>query len=166
MDNPSSGRFFLFWQKWLFCSSLLFAFYGIVFAFWGKNIFFLPYDKMLAGILWHRSQFPAEAETFRVFIYGPLGGTIACCYILLAFIAWYPFMEKRVWARNAIVFAFGVWVIIDSALCFRFGVYPQVFLINGFSILVKALPLIFTWKDFKRALPTDQKPQSNRTPVC
>ncbi|HEV7231075.1 MAG TPA: hypothetical protein VGO45_07100, partial [Bacteroidia bacterium] len=147
MDKPSSGRSFLFWQKWLFCSSLLFALYGVVFAFCENNVLLLSYDKMLARILWHREQFPPEAEPFRMFIYGPLGGTIACCYILLAFIAWYPFREKRVWARNAIVFAFGVWVVIDSALCFCFGVYPQIILINGFSILVKALPLIFTWKD-------------------
>lgn len=139
---------FLFWQRWLFCTSLLFAFAGLVFAFFGKNLLFLQYDKMIAGVFWHSSHFPIDAESFRAFIYGSLGGTIACCYILLAFIAWYPFKEKQRWARNAIITAFSVWVIIDSSVCLHFGAYPQIYIINIFSIIVKALPIIFTWKDF------------------
>ena len=144
---------FLFWQRWLFITSLLFAFAGIVFAFYGKNVLFLPYDKMIAKVFWHSSQFPADAEEFRAFIYGPLGGTIACCYILLAFIAWYPFKEKQRWARNAIITAFSVWVIVDSCVCLHFGVYPQIYIINAFSIIVKALPIIFTWKEFSVPQP-------------
>ena len=148
---------FLFWQKWLFYTSLLFTFYGIVFAFYGKNILFLPYDKMLAKVFWNSSQFPPEADSFRAFIYGPLGGTITCCYILLAFIAWYPFKEKQVWARNAIITAFSVWVIIDSVVCLYFGAYPQIYIINAFSISVKALPIIFTWKDFSTSQGLNKK---------
>lgn len=104
---------------------------------------------MLASIFWQRENFPMNVEQFRAFIYGPLGGTIACCYMLLAFISYYPFKEKRIWARNAIIIAFGMWVIIDSSVSFYFGVYAQIYIINFFSILVKALPIIFTWKDFK-----------------
>lgn len=36
---------------------------------------------MLAKVFWNSSQFPPEADSFRAFIYGPLGGTITCCYI-------------------------------------------------------------------------------------
>ena len=139
---------FLFWQRWLFYTSLLFAFFGIVFAFYGKNLLFLPYDKMLARVFWNSDQFPSAAEPFRSFIYGPLGGTMACCYVLLAFIARYPFKNRQRWARNAIVTAFSIWVIIDSSICVYFGVYPQVYIINTFSIIVKALPIICTWKYF------------------
>ena len=140
--------YFIFWQLWLFCTSVLFALFGVVFAFYGKNIMFLPYDKVLANVFWNSEHFPLDAEPFSLFIYGPLGGTITCCYILLAYIAWYPFKEKQKWARNAIIVAFGIWVIIDSSACLRFGVYPQIYIINAFSIIVKALPIIFTWKDF------------------
>lgn len=151
MEVPFKLNRFLFWQRWLFYSSLLFAFYGIVFAVYGNNLLFLPYNEMLSKIFWHSAQFPPEAESFRAFIYGPLGGTIACCYILLAFIARYPFKQKQRWARNAIIVAFSIWVIIDSSLCLYFRVYPQIYIINAFSILVKALPIIFTWKDFSRS---------------
>jgi len=139
---------FLFWQKWLFYTSLLFAMAGIAFALSGDSFLFHPYNTMLAKLFWHSAAFPAAAERFRTFIYAPLGATIACCYILLAFIARYPFKNKERWARNAITIAFSVWVLIDSSVCIYFGVYPQVYLINFFSITVKALPVIFTWKHF------------------
>jgi hypothetical protein len=140
---------FLFWQKWLFYSSLLFALFGIMFAVYGNNPFFMPYNQALAHIFFSGENIPASIEPFRAFIWGPLGGTIAACYILLAFIAWYPFKKKERWARNAIMLAFAIWVLLDSSLCLRYGVYFQIYLINAFSILVKALPIIFTWKEFK-----------------
>jgi hypothetical protein len=139
---------FIFWQNWLYYTSLIFAIAGVVFAFLGNNFLFQPYNSMLAKIFWHNSEFPQDADKFRAFIYAPLGGTISCCYILLAFIARYPFKNKERWARNAIILAFGIWVIIDSVVCIYFGVYPQVYLINVFSITIKALPIIFTWKYF------------------
>ena len=142
-------RSFIFWQRWLFFSSILFATFGIVFAVYGNNPFFMPYNKALAHVFWSSENIPAETEPFRAFIWGPLGGTIACCYILLAFIAWFPFRRKERWARNAIMVAFGVWVLFDSALCLYYGVFFQIYIINAFSILVKALPIIFTWKEFK-----------------
>ncbi len=141
---------FIFWQRWLFYSSILFALFGIVLALYGNNSFFMPYNKALAQIFWQHENIPAGAEPFRAFIWAPLGGTIACCYILLAFIVWYPFARKEVWARNAILIAFGTWIILDSAVCLYYGVYFQVYLINVFSFLQKALPLIFTWNDFKK----------------
>jgi len=141
---------FLFWQKWLFYTSIFYALFGVVFAVYGNNIFFQPYNNMLAKIFWNTSQIPEEIEPFRAFIWGPLGGTIACCYIFLAYIAYYPFKRKEIWARNAIIVAFGAWIILDSTLCAIYKVYPQIYIINLFSFITKALPLIFTWKDFKK----------------
>lgn len=141
-------RSFFFWQRWLFYSSLLFALFGIAFAVYGSNPIFLPYTNALARIFGFGESMPASFDPFRAFIWGPIGATITCSYILLAYIAWFPFQRKERWARNAIIAAFGVWVILDSAVCINYGVYFQIYLINLFSILTKALPLIFTWKDF------------------
>ena len=143
-------RSFIFWQRWLFYSSIIFAMFGIAFAVYGSNPLFLPYNNALARIFGFGETMPASIEPFRAFIWGPIGATIASSYILLAFIAWYPFKRKERWARNAIMVAFGVWVVLDSAVSFNYGVYFQIYLINGFSILIKALPLIFTWKDFQK----------------
>jgi len=148
-------NYFNFWQKWLFYTSLLFALFGIVFAIYGDNPLFAPYNQEIAAIFWQVSDIPVEIKPFQKFIFGPLGGTIACCYILLAFIAWYPFRRKEIWARNAIIAAFGTWILLDSAVSLYFGVHFQVYIINVFSFLQKFLPIIFTWKDFKTIDPEE-----------
>jgi len=139
---------FQFWQQWLFYTSLLFALFGVVFAIYGDNILFQPYNQALARIFWNSPEIPSDIKPFRAFIWAPLGGTIACCYILLAYIAKYPFKKREAWARNCIFAAFSTWVVLDSGVCIYYHVYFQVYLINAFSILVKALPLVFTWNDF------------------
>ena len=139
---------FVFWQRWLFISSILFALFGVVFAFFGDNPLFHPYTELLARSFFDSDEFPQKAEVFREFVYGPVGGCITCCYILLAYIAWYPFQRREKWAWWAIAFAFGAWVILDSQAAIRHGVYAQVYIINVFSILIKALPLAFTWRHF------------------
>jgi hypothetical protein len=148
MQNKNS---FIFWQRWLFYSSLLFALFGVIFAIYGNNPLFLPYNRGLASVFWNTYEIPKEVLPFQTFIWGPLGATIACCYVLLAYIAWYPFLKKEKWARNAIIAAFSVWVILDSFICIKFGVYFQIYIINLFSIITKSLPIIFTWKEFKES---------------
>jgi hypothetical protein len=139
---------FTFWQRWLFITSIVFALFGIVFAFWGDSPFLQVYNRALAQNFYGADKFPADAEPFRDFSYGPIGGCILCCYVLLAYIAWYPFQRKEKWAWWATFFAFAGWVILDSAGCLRHGFYFQIYAVNAFSILVKTLPLAFTWRDF------------------
>jgi hypothetical protein len=141
---------FIFWQRWLFITSILFAAFGVVFALYGDNPLFQPYNHQLAKTFFGTDEFPKYAGPFCAFVYGPVGGCIACCYILLAYIAWYPFRQKERWAWWATVFAFSAWAILDSTAAIRYGLYFHVYIINVFSILVKALPLAFTWRYFFR----------------
>ena len=147
--NHHLGSRFIFWQRWLVLTSVFFALFGIALAVFGNNPLFKLYNNALAKIFWDTEKIPAETETFRAFIWVPLGGTITCCYILLTYIAIYPFKRKERWARNAILFAFGVWLILDSAASIYYGVNFQAYFINGSSLIIKALPLIFTWRDFE-----------------
>ena len=140
---------FIFWQRWLFYSSLGFAFFGVVLALFGNNPLFLPYNKALSDLFWHQHSFPEGVSHFRAFVEGPLGGTIACAYILLAYLAWYPFQRRERWSRDAIMIAFGTWFVLDSSVCLYYGAYFQVYLINMLSFLQKALPILFTWKYFR-----------------
>ncbi|MES2593088.1 MAG: hypothetical protein V4608_14490 [Bacteroidota bacterium] len=146
---PSSNTSFSFWQNWLFYSSLVIAFTGIIFALCGASLLFSPYHNVFARIFWHQPNIPKEVMPFFGFVCGPAGATIACCYILLAYIAHYPFKRKERWARNSIIIAFGGWFIVDSAISVYYGVYFQVIILNSLSFLQKALPVIFTWKHFK-----------------
>jgi hypothetical protein len=149
-SNDPQGDRFIFWQTWLVCTSSLFALFGVAMAIFGNRGIFKLYNGALATLFFNKDHFPSDVETFRAFIYAPLGGTIACSYILLTYIAIYPFEQKERWARNAILFGFGVWIVLDSAASIYYGAYFQSYLINGSSFLVKALPLIFTWKDFRK----------------
>ena len=146
---------FIFWQKWLFYTSLMCALFGILLAIYPDNPMFSPYFHAIATVFWPSSDIPLEVQCFKAFICGPLGGTIACCYLLMACIAWYPFKKKEVWARNAIMLSFGTWIILDSAVCLYYGVYFQVYMINAVSFLQKALPIIFTWNDFKKKISVE-----------
>lgn len=148
-QNSPSNTSFIFWQNWLFYSSLVIAFAGIIFALFGSSSLFVPYHNVLARALWHQQNIPSEVMPFFGFVCGPAGATIACCYLLLAYIARYPFKRKERWARNSIILAFGAWFIFDSAVSIYYGVYFQVVILNGLSFFQKALPLIFTWKHFK-----------------
>ncbi|GAB3511532.1 hypothetical protein GCM10027442_21490 [Emticicia fontis] len=125
------------------------ALMGVLFALNANLPIFPIYDHLIAEIFWQTDKIPIEVKDFRHFVAGPLGGTIACCYILLAYITWYPFQRKEKWARNAIMISFTIWCLIDSYICLRFEVYFQIYLINALSVLQKALPIVFTWKEFK-----------------
>jgi hypothetical protein len=139
---------FKFWQQWLFISCILFALFGVAFSLLGNTLFFKSFNAAYATVFWNSKTFPGSVSAFVYFTYGSFGSTITCCYILLAFIVYHPFRRKEKWAYYAIITAFSVWVIIDSSICMVYKVYFQIYLINVFSIFVKALPLIFTRKYF------------------
>jgi hypothetical protein len=144
------GRFH-FWQQWLFYSSLLFALFGLVLAFYGNNPLFEPYHRMLASIFFQQQSLPEDTRLLYTFVMGPMGATIAVTYLLLAYIAHYPFRRKEKWARNAIVVAFSVWFITDTIVSMHYGVYFQALVLHLLiSVPQKALPLIFTWKEFEK----------------
>lgn len=148
-EAATSQKSFLFWQRWLFYSSLLFALFGFLLAMFADTSLFLFYHRKLAELFWDTQEIPDTVMPFFRFTAGPEGGTIACCYILLAFIAEYPFKRKERWARNAIAIAFGTWFVIDSTVSVICGAYFQLYIFNGISLLQKLLPLVFTWKMFE-----------------
>jgi len=146
-----NNKKFKFWQQWLFYSSLLFALFGLTLAFFGDNPVYDPYHKMLAQIFFSQSFFPANTQVLYSFILGPMGATITGSYLLLTYIAYFPFRRKEKWARNAIIVAFGIWFITDAIVGLYYGVYFQVLVLHLLvSVPQKALPLIFTWNDFNR----------------
>jgi hypothetical protein len=144
------GRFH-FWQQWLFYSSLLFALFGLTLALYGNNPLFEPYHRMLAFIFFQQESLPENTRLLYTFVMGPMGATIAVTYLLLAYIAYYPFRRKEKWARNAIVVAFSVWFITDTIVSMYYEVYIQALVLHLLiSVPQKALPVIFTWKAFEK----------------
>lgn len=139
---------FTFWQKWLYYTSILFAFIGIVLAFFNDSIFFSLWNEQLQIWLGIEGEMPSNLLKFKDFILAPLGGTIAGSYILMAFIAKYPFRNREKWAWQAAVLSLLTWFVIDSSISFYHGAYFNIVLINLFTLVLQGLPLVFTRKYF------------------
>ncbi|NJK84655.1 MAG: hypothetical protein HC906_00375 [Bacteroidales bacterium] len=111
---------------------------------------YLKYIDILSEVLSNNENITAESKIYLDFIRGPFMATFVTSYLLLAFIAYFPFRKKEEWARNAIVTAFGVWFILDTFYCMYYKIYFQAFVLNGLSFIQKAVPLYFTWNDFRK----------------
>jgi hypothetical protein len=155
--NKEEDKQFDFWQKWLYFSSLLIAAGVLFFFILFPRIVYEPYARHVIKSLQLQNETPDTLMRAMLFIRGPFGSTMICCYLLLAWIASHAFKRKDVWARNAIAGAFGVWFIIDSVFCLYYGIWFQLYIINLLSFLQKALPLGFTWKYFKSTEFLDDK---------
>jgi len=140
---------FNFWQKWLYYTSIFFAFVGIAVALFNNSILFDLWNHYLKIWLSIEGEFPANLLKFKAFILAPLGGTIAGSYVLMAFIAKYPFQNREKWAWQAATFSLLTWFVIDSSLCLYHGAYFNIVLINLFTLVVQGLPLVFTRKYFE-----------------
>jgi hypothetical protein len=139
---------FAFWQRWLFYSSLLFMFLGIYNAFAPDGALYKWYNDWLFLCLYNNAPTP-EVIKLRDFLSGPLGATMAATYLLTAWISNNAFKQRETRARNAIVCSFLLWFIIDSYIAFKMGVLFHIYTVNLFSLLIKALPIFFTWKEFE-----------------
>lgn len=139
---------FTFWQKWLYNTSILFACIGVVLAFFNDSIFFSLWNEYLQIWLGIEGEMPSNLLKFKDFILAPLGGTIAGSYILMAFIAKYPFRNREKWAWQAAVLSLLTWFVIDSSISFYHGAYFNIVLINLFTLVLQGLPLVFTRKYF------------------
>ena len=139
---------FNFWQKWLYYTSLFFAVIGIAVAFFNNSILFDFWNHYLKIWLGIEGEVPISLLKFKTFILGPLGGTIAGSYVLMAFIAKYPFRNREKWAWQAATLSLLTWFVIDSSICFYHGAYFNIVLINLFTLVLQGLPLVFTRKYF------------------
>jgi hypothetical protein len=149
------AKSFIFWQRWLFYSSILFAVCSILFALADGYTF--DFYNVYLGRRLGAEQMTPETRKLVSFLRGPMGGTMACSYILLAYITAIPFSKRELWSRDAIVVSFGAWIILDTAACIYYGIYLQVAL-NVFSLLVKAIPLTVTWKYFNTGTTVSKSP--------
>lgn len=139
---------FIFWQKWLYYSSIFFVFVGFFVAVFNQSIFFELWNQGAIRLFGSNGTLGVDVLAFKSFILGPLGGTIAGSYVLLAFIAKYPFKNKEKWAWQAASVSLLVWFVIDTSLCIYHSAYFNILLINVFTLVVQGLPLIFTRKHF------------------
>lgn len=142
-----ADKTFLFWYRWLLVISIVSVLSGLLIAFFGNTFLFEFHNAKISETFFHGS-IPDNAQQFKQFIYGPLGGTISGYFILQFFIVKFAFQNKQSWSWYAIGLGLIVWFFIDSIVSVISGAYFNVYTINMGTLLLHAPPLIMTFKYF------------------
>ncbi len=137
---------FKFWQRWLLGLSLFLLAFGLLMAFTGVFASNLLNDQTIK-VFWGGEALSGGTRGFYTWAFGVWGASIAGWAVTLAFLACYPFGKKEKWAWVAIVLAILAWYPIDTGFSYYFKFYFNVIL-NSVLLLLIALPLIFTRKEF------------------
>lgn len=139
---------FTFWQKWLVIVSLYHVLFGLVLAFFSQSpLMNVLLNQYFDPVFWPDNQVAAGTLQYKAWSSAVLGAVIASWGILIVFIAWHPFKARAKWAWNGIAVAISLWFVVDTACSLYYGVAANA-MFNLFTLVLFALPLLFTWKDF------------------
>jgi hypothetical protein len=148
VDEVAAMGGFEFWRKWLFWASVFFGVFGVVVATLGDSALFGMWRAAAARHFFEAESFPEQVNRFRLFLFGPIGGTIAGSYVFQAYLAHEAFRRRERWAWKASVGALLAWFVTDSAVSALHGAYFNIYLINVFALAGIGLPLAMTRKGF------------------
>lgn len=140
---------FDFWFKWLLGVSILNILIGLLIAFTPDNFIFSYYTEAIIETFFS-GNITGEVQHLRTFLFGIIGGTISGYFLMQTFVVWIPFYRKELWAWHAILWAIVLWFVVDSSLSIYHGAYFNILMINIWSLLLTLIPLIMTYKDFKK----------------
>jgi hypothetical protein len=139
---------FEFWNRWLFGVSLLIAAFGLALAAASSTPLIGPLNRLVDPVFWGSQPVPAPAAAFRGWTYAVMGATMAGWGVFLAFMAQIPFRRRERWAWNCFVLGILAWYIPDTSFSLLAGVFFNA-AVNTVLLLLVALPLIFTRREFK-----------------
>jgi hypothetical protein len=97
------------------------------------------HQRAVASELWGHGDFGPNAEAYRSWVMGPLGGTIVGWAVALLWVVAVPMRRREPWAWWAVAASTVVWFVIDSSLSAIHGVYTNV-AFNGLAVSMIALP--------------------------
>ncbi len=137
---------FEWWRKLLLAVKGFEVILGLAIAGFGPKV--VPfYFENVCQALWQQGEPPANTETLIRWIFAVLGGTISGSALAQAYIVAIPFKAKEKWAWQCLALALLIWCIPDTLASLRYGVWPNA-IFNVFPILMVAVPLLMTRKDF------------------
>lgn len=137
---------FRFWRAWLLIGLAIQALAGYAIAFgYGTLAMFGWHREGTARALWSTSEFPAEVASFRDFIMGVLGATMASWAVALIFVVAVPFARHERWAWWCVVVSVCSWAPVDTGLSLAHGVRVNA-MFNAMALVMLAIPLAATWR--------------------
>ncbi|HVO71423.1 MAG TPA: hypothetical protein VMT24_15340 [Aggregatilineaceae bacterium] len=97
---------------------------------------------------WDTKSVDGPTQDFQRWIYSALGATVAGWGVFLAFLAHTPFKRRERWARDCMAAGIGLWFVLDTAVSLYHRVYFNALAVNVPLLLIVALPLWFTRREF------------------
>lgn len=98
-------------------------------------------------VFWPSGHIGAGAMHYKAWSSSVLGAVVASWGLLIVFIAYYPFNQREKWAWICIAAGIALWFVVDTACSLYYHV-PINALFNLFTLLLFAVPLLFTFKHF------------------
>jgi hypothetical protein len=141
-------RSFNFWRIWLFIVAVVIAVFGVLMAFLNQTAIFAIFNREINAVFWPSGEIGRGLPQFQSWVYGVWGATVAGMGIFAAYVAHYPFARREKWARQCLAAGTGVWYVLDTYISLASGVIFNA-LFNTVIFLLIAVPLGFTWKEFK-----------------
>ncbi|MCR9142562.1 MAG: hypothetical protein NXI24_09945 [bacterium] len=135
---------FRFWRRYMIVLCAISILQGVGSAIAASPDPFGIYSGYLQSFFWGDAEPSPAAESFRRFIFAPLGGTLAGYFVLLLFIVVYPFQQRERWAHTAITAGILTWFFVDSSMTVYHGAWFNLYLVNLPTLALWSAPLIFT----------------------
>jgi hypothetical protein len=141
---------FTFWRNWLLGLGVFLVVFGIATAFLNQTpLFDILFNNQIDPIFFPEGGITPQILAFQQWVYGVLGATVLGWGIFIVFIVYYPFRIGERWVWNCLAAGVTSWFIIDTAISVYFRViFNAVFNILLFILVL--LPLIFTWRYFRK----------------
>lgn len=144
----SSTSNFHFWQQWLVIANVIFTIFGVLVAFAGDTILFELHNQQSLAVFFDGQPMTEQMLTFKKFLFGIIGGTIAGFHLLMVFVAKNGFKNKEKWAYQCVLYGTLLWFVIDTSLSLYYGAWHNVAMVNLVAFVGIGLPLWKTRKAF------------------
>ena len=145
MENDDNR--FIFFYRSLLVLNVLVIISGAGIAILGDTFIYDPFNSVFDAYFWGDAPVPEQAQRFRAWVYGVLGGAMAGWGFCLYFIMRHAFHKKEKWAWNAISVSLVAWFILDTGASLWWGVTANVIL-NSAILVAFAVPLFATRRHF------------------
>lgn len=132
---------FIFWYRWLLVISVLSVLVGLSIAFLSNSVFFHIYNAKLTAHFFD-GQLPEGVNEMRLFLFGPIGGTITGYFVFQTFIVWNSFYNKERWAWYSVLAALTSWFVVDTTVSLIHAAYFNILMINLPTLLLNGIPLL------------------------
>lgn len=140
---------FRLWVAWLKIVGFGLVIFSIIMTFLNSTPLFGMFNKGIDPVFWGGTLSDTRAISFRTWVYGAWGATIAGWGISLLFIVYNAFTRQERWAWFAISVGLAVWYLLDTGMSAYFGVGFNV-IFNSLIMGLVVIPLVGSYSAFKK----------------